>query len=234
MGLSLCAPFLLRSGEEGLWGQARNKSYVRDPIPERGSRRLGTDEADKVDPLGQSPPWRSLRPQGPVSRDAVPGRPPCFLRVYGVLGDKQRGVLGCRAEGFRGDLLSRRLAPTYMRGQWERWRRLWCPPRPPSRLVTSAAENVLVSLPDLPLSGEVPSPEGAVLPTHLTPQLGTERPGRRRPALDAACADAVATAVGGRPSQPGVRASSPGLAEGLGRWGESLEARAGERPRAGL
>lgn len=100
--------------------------------------------------------------------------------------------------------------------------------------MTSAAENVLVSLPELPLSGEVPSPEGAVLPTHLTPQLGTERPGRRRPALDAACADAVATAVGGRPSQPGVRASSPGLAEGLGRWGESLEARAGERPRAGL
>lgn len=53
-----------------------------------------------------------------------------------------------------------------MQGQWEGRRRLWCPSRPPTRLEAPAAENVLVSLPELPVSGEVPSPEGAVLLVH--------------------------------------------------------------------
>lgn len=74
--------------------------------------------------------------------------------------------MGCRADELRGDLLPRRLAPTYVQAQWEQWRWLWCPPRPPSRLEASAAEHVLVSLPELPISGEMPSPEGAVLPAH--------------------------------------------------------------------
>lgn len=36
----------------GLWGHAGNKSYVLNPVPERGNRRLRPDEADKIDPLG--------------------------------------------------------------------------------------------------------------------------------------------------------------------------------------
>lgn len=37
-GVSLCAPSRLPSGEEGLSGQAGNKSYVLNPIPEIGDR----------------------------------------------------------------------------------------------------------------------------------------------------------------------------------------------------